>query len=159
MAGRGGGSCAPTPDAIGATGGGVSAVAVAEGVTATLEGAGSAEGPGRAGALADVAGVLGRSGMGLGSQPPRASAATESSAAAWEVRLTPQNTHEASVERTCRWQRGQGTKDAIAQRYGHAAPAQSGACANPRGRACQRPPSTLRTASRAASAGWPCRAR
>ena len=74
MAGRGG-SCAPTPDATGATGAGVSAGVVAEGVAAALDGAGS-------GAVAEGAGRVGASGTGLGSQPPRASAATDSSAAA-----------------------------------------------------------------------------
>ncbi len=78
MAGRTGGSCAPTTEVAGATDA-ATAGAVAEGVTAALDGAGSAEGTG---ALADAAGGVGTSAAGFGSQPPKASAAAERSTAA-----------------------------------------------------------------------------
>jgi hypothetical protein len=140
MAGRGSAAVGftgfPVPDVVGAGVATESAGAAlglvlaeaegaAEGVGMAAEADGAAETVGAAEAVGAVGaalalgtstdGVIGAS--GLGSHPTRANAATESSAAAWEARPTPQNTHAVSVDFTWRWQRGQGTKVTIGRRY------------------------------------------
>lgn len=97
------------------------AVGAAEGIGAAADAVGTVGAVGAALALGtSTVGVIGAS--GLGSHPAMANAATESSAAAWEARPTPQKTHEVSVDFTWRWQRGHGTKEAMNRRYGSPRP-------------------------------------